>query len=59
MEGVVGVKELHEGTTEEVPKVATGVDQRTLGVQVHMKGYWSGAVQKAGAEVGMAARAIR
>ena len=56
---VVGIKDLHEGTEGlgEVPKVATGADQRALGVQVNMEGCWSGAVQKAGAEVEVTARA--
>ena len=35
---VVKIKDLHEGTEEEVPKVATGADQRALGVQVDMEG---------------------
>ena len=38
---VVRVKDLHDGTEEEVPKVATGADQRALRVQVNMEGYWS------------------
>jgi hypothetical protein len=33
---VVRIRDLHEGTAEEVPKVATGADQRALGVQVNM-----------------------
>ena len=61
MKEVVRIRDLHEGTTEEMPKVATGANQRALGVQVDMKGYWSGAVQKVGAEVEVTAslRAIR
>ena len=35
---VVRIKDLHEGTEEEVPKVETGADQRALGVQVNMEG---------------------
>ena len=46
-------------TEEEVPKVETGADQRALGVQVNMEGCSSGAVEKAGAEVEVTARAIR
>ena len=56
---VVRIKDLHEGTEEEVPKVETGADQRALGVQVNMEGCWSGAMKKAGAEVEVTARAIR
>ena len=59
LEEVVRIKDLHEGTVEEVPKVETGADQRALGVQVNMEGCWSGAMQKAGAEVEVTARAIR
>jgi hypothetical protein len=39
VEEVVRIRDLHEGTAEEVPKVATGADQRALGVQVNMEGY--------------------
>jgi hypothetical protein len=39
--------------------VATGADQRALGVQVNMEGYWKGAAEKAKAEVEVTARAIR
>ena len=35
---MVRIKDLHEGTEEEVPKVETGADQRALGVQVNMEG---------------------
>jgi ribonuclease HI len=56
---VVRIRDLHEGTAEEVPKVATGADQRALGVQVNMEGYWKGAAEKAKAEVEVTARAIR
>ena len=56
---MVKIKDLHEGTEEEVPKVATGANQSALGVQVNMKGCWSGAVEKAGAELEVTARAIR
>ena len=56
---VVRIRDLHEGTAEEVPKVATGADQRALGVQVNMEGYWRGATEKAKAEVEVTARAIR
>ena len=59
MRGVVGIKDLQKGTEEEVPKVETGAGQRALGVQVNVKGCWSGDVKKAGAEVEVAARAIR
>ena len=38
LEEVVRIKDLHEGTKEAVPKVATGADQRALGVQVNMEG---------------------
>ena len=34
-----GAKGLHEDTGGEVPKVATGADQRALGVQVDMEGH--------------------
>ena len=37
----------------------TGADKRALGVQVNMEGSWSGAMEKAGAEVEVTARAIR
>ena len=47
---VVRIKDLHQGTEEEVPKVETGADQRALGAQVNTEGCWSGAVKKAGAE---------
>ena len=50
---------MHEGTEEEVPRVGVGADQRALGVQVNMEGYWKGAVEKAAAEVEVTARAIR
>ena len=56
---VVRIKDLHEGTAEKVPEVATGAKQRALGVQVDMEGYWSGAVQKAGARVAVTARLRR
>ena len=56
---MVRIKDLHEGTEEEVPKVETGADQRALGVQVNMEGCWSGVAKKAGAEVEVTARAIR
>ena len=59
VEEVVRIKDLHKGTEEEVTKVETGADQRALGVQVNMEGCWSGAVEKAGAEVEVTARAIR
>ena len=59
VEEVVRIRDLHEGTAEEVPKVATGADQRALGVQVNMEGYWKGAAEKASAEVEVTARAIR
>ena len=52
------IMDLHEGTTERVPKVTTGADQRALRVQVNMEGYWKGAVDKASAEVEVTARAI-
>jgi hypothetical protein len=55
---VVRIKNLHEGTEEEVPKVEAGADQRALGVQVNMEGSWGGAMEKAGAEVEVTARAI-
>ena len=50
---------MHEGTAERVPKVATGADQRALGVQVNMEGYWKVAAEEASAEVEVTARAIR
>ena len=56
---MVMIKDLHKGAEEEVPKAETGADQRALGVQVNMEGYWSGAVEKAGAEMEVTARAIR
>ena len=56
---MVRVRDLHEGTAEKVPKVATGADQRALGVQMDMEGYWSGAADKVSAEVEVTARAIR
>ena len=56
---MVRIKDLHEGTEEEVPKVETGADQRALGVQVNMGGWWGGALEKAGAEMEVTARAIR
>jgi hypothetical protein len=59
LEEVMKIRDLHEDTEEEVPKVATGADQRALGVQVNMEGCWSGAVEKAGAEMEVSARAIR
>ena len=59
VEEVVRIRDLHEGTEEEVPKVETGADQRALGVQVNMEGCWAGAAEKAGAEVEVTARAIR
>ena len=59
LEEVVRIRDLHEGTEEEVPKVEAGADQRALGVQVNMEGCWSGAMKKAGAEVEVTARAIR
>ena len=51
VEEEVRIRDLHEGTAEKVPKVATGADQRALGVQVNMEGYWKGAAEKASAEV--------
>ena len=33
---VVRIRDLHEGTEEEMLKVETGADQRALGVQVNM-----------------------
>ena len=59
VEEVVRVKGLHEGTAWGVSKVATGADQRALGVQVDMEGYWGGAVEGAGAKVRVAARATK
>ena len=59
VEEVVRIRDLHEGTAEEAPKVATGADQRALGVQVNTEGYWEGATEEASAEVEMTARAIR
>ena len=59
VEEVVRIRDVHEGTAEEVPKVAVGADQRALGVQVNMEGYWGGAVEKAAAEAEVTARAIR
>ena len=56
---VVRIKDLHEGTEEEVPKVEIGADRRALGMQVNMEGNWSGAMEKAGAEVEVTARDIR
>ena len=53
------IKDLHEGREEEMPKVETTTDQRTLGVQVDIEWCWSGDVEKAGAEVEATARAIR
>ena len=38
VEEVVRIKDLHEGTEEEVLKVETGSGQRALGVQVNMEG---------------------
>ena len=35
IEEVVRIRDLHEGTATEVPKVATGADQRALGVRKH------------------------
>ena len=55
----VKIRDLHKGTKEDVPKVETGADQRALGVQVNMKGCWSGVVAKAATEVEVTARAIR
>ena len=51
MEEVVKIRDLHQDTEEEVPKMETGSDQRALGVQVNMEGCWGGAAEKAGAEV--------
>ena len=48
---MVRIRDLHDDTAERVPKVATGADQRALGVQVDMEGYWKGATKKASAEV--------
>ena len=56
---VARIKDLHEGTEEEVPKVEIGADQMALGVQVNMEGSRCGAMEKAGAEVEVTARAIR
>ena len=50
VEEVVRIRNLHEDIAEEVPKVATGADQRALGVQVNMEGYSKGAAEKASAE---------
>lgn len=59
VEEVVRIHDLHEDTAEVVPRVETGADQRALGVQVNMEGYWKGAVEKAQAKVEVTARAIR
>ena len=59
---MVRIRDLHEGTAEKVPKVATGADQRALlrGASVHGRVLgWSGTEAKAGAEVEVTARAIR
>ena len=58
-EEVMRVNDLHNDTKETVPKVATGADQRALGVQVNMEGHWDGAAEKTAAEVKVTARAIR
>ena len=59
VEEVVRIRDLHEGTAEEVPKVAAGADQRALGVQVNMEGYLKGAAEQVSAEVEVTTRAIR
>ena len=59
LEEVVGINDVHEGTKEAVPKVATGADRRALGVWVNIEGHWGGGVEKAGAEVEVTARVIR
>ena len=46
-------------STYDLGGVTSRSNQRALGVQVDMGGYWSGAVQKVGAEVEVAARATR
>ena len=56
---VARIRDLCEGTTEEVPKVTTGADRRALEVQVNTKGYWKSAAEKASAEVEVSARAIK
>ena len=56
---VVRIRNLHGGTAEVVPKVATGADQRVLEVQVNMEGYSKRAADKASAEVEVTARAMR
>ena len=52
------MKDVHEGTSEPVKKVDVDEEQRALGVQVSMAGYWQGALNMAADEVAITARAI-